>query len=64
MMKKFVYIIVAFILISMLIGCSLAMTPDERKEMYDLRGSVGDQPFVGNYGGRDARGLMVAPINY
>jgi len=46
-MKKFIFIIVAFMLMLIFIGCFATMTPEQRKETYDLRGSVGNSPFVG-----------------
>jgi len=45
-MKKFISITVAFMLMLIFIGCA-AMTPEERKERYDLRSNVGSSPFVG-----------------
>ncbi len=60
-MKKFICIAVALMLILIFIGCS-TMTPEQRKETYDLRGSVGNQPFVGGTGGLDSRGLFYAPV--
>ena len=69
-MKKFICSAVALMLMLIFIGCSATMTPeqrkelyDERKETYDLRGSVGNQPFVGGTGGLDSRGLFNAPID-
>ncbi len=47
MMKRFIYIIVAFILMLLFIGCFATMTPEQRKEAYDMRASVGNSPFVG-----------------
>ena len=47
MMKKFIFIIVAFMLMLIFIGCFATMTPEQRKETYDMRGSVGNSPFVG-----------------
>ena len=46
MMKKFIFIIVAFMLMLIFVGCA-TMTPEQRKETYDLRSSVGNRPFVG-----------------
>jgi hypothetical protein len=46
-MKKFIYVIVALMLISFFVGCAATMTPEERKEMYDLRQGVGGSPFLG-----------------
>ena len=56
-MKKFIYMIVAFMLTLVFIGCA-SMTPEQRKETYDLRSSVGNQPFVGGDKNLDARGMM------
>jgi hypothetical protein len=47
MMKKFIYITVAFMLMLIFIACS-TMTPEQRKETYNLRQFVGDDPFVGS----------------
>jgi len=41
-MKKFIYITVSFMLMLMLIGCFATMTPEQRKETYDLRKEVGN----------------------
>jgi len=39
-------------------GCS-GMSQEQRKESYDLRSSVGNQPFVGSPTNNiDARGMM------
>jgi len=46
-MKKFIYIIVSFMLMLIFIGCFATMTPEQRKETYDMRESVGNKPFVG-----------------
>ena len=59
-MKKFIYITVAFMLMLIFIGCFATMTPEQRKETYDLRSSVGNQPFVGDPNNLDARGMMKA----
>ncbi|MGZ6210378.1 MAG: hypothetical protein ACXWMH_08215 [Syntrophales bacterium] len=66
-MKKFICIAVAFMLMLIFIGCSATMTPEQRKELYedrketyDLRASVGNQPFVGDPNNLDARGMMKA----
>jgi hypothetical protein len=66
-MKKFICIAVALMLMLIFIGCSATMTPEQRKELYedrketyDLRGSVGNQPFVGDPNNLDARGMMKA----
>ncbi len=34
-------------LVFIVIGCFATMTPEQRKETYDLRGSVGNAPFGG-----------------
>jgi hypothetical protein len=47
MMKRLIYIIVAFMLMLIFIGCFATMTPEQRKETYDMRASVGNSPFVG-----------------
>jgi len=57
-MKKSICIAVAFMLMLIFIGCSATMTPEQRKETYDLRGSVGNQPFVGDPNNLDARGMF------
>ena len=66
-MKKVICIAVGFMLMLIFIGCSATMTPEQRKELYedrketyDLRGSVGNQPFVGDPNNLDARGMMKA----
>jgi hypothetical protein len=56
-MKKFIYITVTFMLMLVFIGCA-SMTPEQRKEQYDLRSTVGNQPFVGGDKNLDARGMM------
>jgi len=47
-MKKFIGTAVAFMLMLMFFGCFATMTPEERKETYDLRSSVGNSSFVGS----------------
>ncbi len=47
-MKRFIYITVACILMAISIGCFATMTPEERKETYDMRKSVGNSAFVGS----------------
>ena len=47
-MKKFICIAIAFMLMLMLIGCYYSMTPEQRQEQLDLRGSIGDSQFVGS----------------
>jgi len=59
-MKKFIYIAVAFILMATFIGCAATMTPEQRKETYDLRQNVGNSQFVGssnNYDAMSIRGM-------
>ncbi len=64
-MKKSICITFALILMSILVGCSATMTPEERKELYterkgsDLKQTVGYQPFVGG-NSLDSRGLMIS----
>jgi len=58
-MIKFIYVTVALMLMLIFIGCVATMTPEERKETYDLRGSVGNQPFVGSPGSLEAHGQLV-----
>jgi hypothetical protein len=64
-MKKLTCII-ALVLMSILMGCSATMTPEERKELYserkgsyDLRETVGYHPFVGG-NSLDSRGLAIS----
>jgi hypothetical protein len=47
-MKRFIYITVVLMLMLIVIGCFATMTPEQRKETYDLRKSVGDSHFVGD----------------
>jgi len=56
-MKKFIYITVAFMVMLVFIGCA-TMTPEERKERYDLRKDVGNSQFVGSSNNLDAKGMM------
>ena len=56
-MKKFISITVAFMVMLVFIGCA-TMTPEERKETYDLRKDVGNSQFVGSSNNLDARGMM------
>jgi hypothetical protein len=56
-MKKFICIAVAFMLMLIFIGCA-TMTPEERKEKYDLRKEVGYNPFVGDIEGSDRFSMM------
>jgi len=60
-MKKFICIAVAFMLMLMFIGCFATMTPEQRKDTYDLREHWGNEDFVGNPNiNLDARGMMKA----
>ena len=59
-MKKFIYIIVACMLMMIFIGCFATMTPEQRKDTYDLRKDVGNLQFIGSSNNLDARGLMKA----
>ena len=45
-MKRFVYITMGLMLISLFIGCFATMSSEERKEAYDMR-NVGNSAFVG-----------------
>jgi ABC-type Fe3+-citrate transport system substrate-binding protein len=56
-MKKFIYITVVFMLMLVFIGCA-SMTPEQRKERYDLRNDVGNSQFAGSSNNLDARGMM------
>jgi hypothetical protein len=56
-MKKFISITVAFMVMLVFIGCA-TMTPEERKERYELRNDVGNSQFVGSSNNLDARGMM------
>ena len=47
-MKRYIVIPVMFLLILLFAGCFMTMSSEERKEAYDLRKSVGGQPFVGD----------------
>ena len=63
-MKKFICIAVAFMLMLILIGCFVTMTSEERKETYDLRKNVGNEPFVGStspFDRRDRWGFLLPP---
>jgi hypothetical protein len=60
-MKKFIYVTVALMVMSIFIGCAATMSSEQRRETYDLRNSVGESPFVGSNSGFDSRGLMVPP---
>lgn len=56
-MKRFIYITLVLMLMSLFIGCFATMGSEERKETYDLRKSVGNSQFVGD-SSTDARGLV------
>jgi len=56
-MKKFIYIIITFMLMLIFIGCS-TMTSEQRKETYDMRESVGNKPFVGSFSGYSYTGYV------
>ncbi len=45
-MKRFIYFSMVLMIGFIWFGCS-GMSPEQRKESYDLRSSVGNQPFVG-----------------
>jgi hypothetical protein len=58
-MKKFIYMTVAFMLTLTFFGCAATMTPQERKETYDMRKEVGNRQFVGDTDANlDAKGMM------
>jgi hypothetical protein len=40
------------------IGCFATMTPEQRKETYDMRESVGNKPFVGGFSGYNYTGYI------
>ncbi len=62
MMKKFIYTAIAFMLMLIFMGCFATMTPEQRKETYDLRKEVGEEPFVGSHFARwDAAGFLISP---
>ena len=56
-------IIVGFILMLLFIGCFATMTPEQRKETYDMRNSVGNSPFVGNADSPGVRDLAWYQMN-
>jgi len=64
MIKKFIYVIGALMLMSIFFGCEATMTPEQRRELYDSRESynltegVGNKPFVGSPNNVDARGQL------
>jgi len=47
-MIRLIFITVVLMLILIVIGCFATMTPEQRKETYDLRESVGTSQFVGD----------------
>jgi hypothetical protein len=61
-MKKFIYATAALTLILIFIRCAGTMTPEQRKEghdsreIYSLKGEVGNKPFVGSPSTMDVRG--------
>jgi hypothetical protein len=57
-MKRLIYLTVILMIGFICFGCT-GMSSEQRRESYDLRSSVGNQPFVGGTG-LDARGLMTA----
>jgi len=64
MMKRLIHvIIVAFIFMLLFIGCFATMTPEQRKETYDMRTSVGNSPFVGDANSPNARDLAWYQMN-
>jgi hypothetical protein len=63
-MKKFIYITVSSMLMLIIIGCVATMTPEPRKETYDLRKSVGNSPFVGDRYDRDEWGNITTVPRY
>jgi hypothetical protein len=48
MMKRLISLILFLVVVFIVIGCFATMTPEQRKETYDLRSSVGSSPFVGD----------------
>ncbi len=59
-MKKFISMAVAFMIMSVFVGCA-TMTQEERKERYDMRKEVGNSQFVGDTDRNfDAKGMMKA----
>ena len=55
-MIKFIYVTVALMLMLIFIGCVATMTPEQRKETYNLTEEVGNKPFVGSPNTMDVRG--------
>ncbi|MGZ6221825.1 MAG: hypothetical protein ACXWMH_08195 [Syntrophales bacterium] len=54
MMKRLIYLTVILMIGFICFGCT-GMSSEQRRESYDLRSSVGNQPFVGgtSAGARD-----------
>jgi len=46
-MKRLIYLTVVLMIGFICFGCS-GMSAEQRKETYDLRNTVGNQPFVGD----------------
>jgi hypothetical protein len=57
MMKRFMTLILFLMIVFTVIGCFATMSPEERKELYDLQKSVGDKPWVGSFESPEARNL-------
>ena len=47
-MKRFISITVVLMIVLIFMGCFATMSPEQRKETYDLRKNVGDSHFVGD----------------
>jgi hypothetical protein len=47
-MKRLISLIVFLFIVIIIIGCFATMTPEERKETYDLRKTAGESTFVGD----------------
>jgi hypothetical protein len=63
MMKRLICIIVGFMLMLIFIGCFATMTPEQRKETFDMRASVGNAAFVGDHYDRDQFGnITTVPL--
>ena len=50
-MKRLVTVLLFLIIMFIVIGCATT-TPEQRKETYDLRSSVGNETFVGDTSGQ------------
>jgi len=46
-MKRLIVLILFLMMVFIVVGCFATMTPEERKETYDLRNSAGNSPFIG-----------------